>query len=167
MSHVNSYLALAKHPVVSMVKALDQDVERGEDILMLGYGMVLMASMFAPIAPPHILLPLMAIVFVVSVCTARRHFHNTRQRLSAAMATTEGQDLSALRAITEVFAEHPKQSLSEGFNPFKNLLRTLKSTLGALLINPFWMPIFYVLGLQISEEKQFYLLNQAVKGPYL
>ena len=162
MPHVNSYLDLAKHPVVSMVKGVDQDVERGEDILMLGYGSVLMAPMFAPIAPPYVLLPLMAIAFVASVCMARRQFHNTQQKLSAAMATVEHQDLSALRPITEVFAEHPKHTLSVGFNPLKNLMRTLKSLLGSLLINPFWMPIFYVLGLQILEEKQFQSLNQAV-----
>jgi len=162
MSHDNSYLDLAKHPVVSMVKAVDKDVARGEDILMLGYGSVLMAPIFAPIAPPHILLPLMAIAFVTSVCMARRHFHNTQHKLAAAMATSQDHDLSALRPITDVFAEHPKHSLSAGFNPLKNLLRTLKSFLGALMINPFWMPIFYVLGLQILEEKQFQSLNQAV-----
>ena len=71
-------------------------------------------------------------------------------------------DVSALRPITAVFAEHPKHTLSTGFNPLKNWLRTLKSFLGGLLINPFWMPIFYVLGLQILEEKQYQSLNQAV-----
>jgi hypothetical protein len=162
MPHNHAYLSLAAHPLVSMLKALDQDVERGEDILMLGYGLVLMAPMFAPIAPPHILLPLMALVFVISVCMARRHFLRTRLKLSSAMAATGDLDLSALRPIAEVFAEHPKHSLGVGFNPLKNLLRTVKSALGALLINPFWMPIFYVLGLQILEEKQFFSLNQAV-----
>jgi hypothetical protein len=162
MSHVNAYLDLAKHPVVSMVKAVDQDVERGEDILMLGYALVLMAPIFAPIAPPHILLPLMAIAFVTSVCMARRNFHGIQKKLSAAMTVTQKHDLSALRPITDVFAEHPKHTLADGFNPLKNLLRTLKSVLGALLINPFWMPIFYVLGLQFLEEKQLQLLNKAV-----
>jgi hypothetical protein len=162
MSQSKSYLDLAKHPVVSMVKAVDHDVERGEDILMLGYGLVLMAPIFAPIAPPQILLPLMAVVFVVSVCMARRNFHGIQQKLSAAMAATQEQDLSALRPITEVFVEHPKHTLAEGFNPLKNLLRTIKSALGALLINPFWMPIFYVIGLQFLEEKQLHLLNKAV-----
>jgi hypothetical protein len=30
------------------------------------------------------------------------------------------------------------------------------------MINPFWMPIFYMLGLQFAEEKQLGLLNKAV-----
>jgi len=81
MSHVISYLDLAKHPVVSMVKSVDQDVERGEDMLMLGYALVLMAPIFAPIAPPHVLLPLMAIAFVASVCMARRNFHSIQKKI--------------------------------------------------------------------------------------
>lgn len=41
-------------------------------------------------------------------------------------------------------------------------MRTAKSVLGSVAINPFWMPIFYMLGLQIAEEKQLRLLNKAV-----
>ena len=162
MSQVNSYLDSANHPVVSIVKAVDEDVAHGEDILMLGYALVLMAPIFAPVAPPHILLPVMALAFVVSVCMARRNFHGIQKKLIDAMNASQKQDLTALRPITDVFAEHPKHTLADGFNPLKNLLRTLKSALGALLINPFWMPIFYVLGLQFLEEKQLQLLNKAV-----
>lgn len=36
--------------------------------------------------------------------------------------------------------------------------------MGGILINPFWMPIFYVMGMQISEEKNLGLLNTAIIG---
>jgi len=162
MSKHPDYLNSHAHPVVSIIKSVDKDVERCEDTLMLGYALVLMAPIFAPIAPPHILLPLMALAFVVSVCRARFNFHAIKTRLSAAMQTHEGYDFSMMRPLLKVFAEHPQHSLSDGFNPLKNIRRTLKSLLGALLINPFWMPIFYTLGLQIAEEKQLQLLNKAV-----
>ena len=71
-------------------------------------------------------------------------------------------DAFKLSPITEVLDQHPSYSLTDGFNPLKNLLRTCKSLLGSLLINPFWMPIFYTLGLQFSEEKHLRLLNLAV-----
>ncbi|MCQ8102873.1 hypothetical protein NP590_02045 [Methylomonas sp. SURF-2] len=163
MSRSSTYLDTAAHPVVAIVAGVDRDVERGEDILMLGYGLVLMAPIFAPIAPPRVLLPLMALAFVVSVCVARGNFLGIRDKLAAAMAALDGRhDASPLRPLTEIFAEHPKASLSEGFNPLKNWQRTAKSILGAMLINPLWMPIFYALGLQFAEEKQLSLLNRAV-----
>jgi hypothetical protein len=65
MSKPNHYLHLEQHPIVAIVKGVDQDVEYGEDILMLGYSAVLMAPLFAPIAPPYVLLPLMALCFVI------------------------------------------------------------------------------------------------------
>jgi len=52
--------------------------------------------------------------------------------------------------------------LAESFNPIKNLKRTGKSALGGLLINPLWMPIFYVMGMQIHEEKNLGVLNRAI-----
>lgn len=162
MSKRNGYLEFAANPVVSIVTAVDQDVERGEDILMLGYSLVMMAPIFAPIAPPKVLLPLMALVFVISVCLARLNFYGIRQKLAQAMATAGPRDLSALRPIQVVLAEYPTHSLADAFNPLKNLIRTAKSTLGAMMINPFWMPIFYMLGLQFAEDKHFALLNKAV-----
>jgi len=162
MNKLEPYPKLSKSPVVSIIKGVDKDVERGEDILMLGYATALMAPIFAPVAPPHILLPLMAIAFVASVCCARLNFHNIKSKLTASINLHEGHDFSLLKPLLDVFAEHPKHSLSEGFNPLKNWLRTLKSLLGALMINPFWMPIFYTLGLQFAEEKQVALLNKAV-----
>ena len=38
--------------VSAIVKGIDRDVERGEDILMLGLGIVMLSSTFAPVAPP-------------------------------------------------------------------------------------------------------------------
>lgn len=162
MSQAKAYLDSAAHPVVAIVAGVDQDVERGEDILMLGYSLVLMAPIFAPIAPPKVLLPLMALAFVVSVCAARLNFLGIRNKLGAAIASLAGHDLSLLRPINEIFAEYPKATLTEGFNPLKNLMRTAKSILGAMMINPLWMPIFYALGLQFAEDKQLSLLNRAV-----
>ena len=162
MSQSPVYLNLATHPVVAIVAGVDRDVERGEDILMLGYGFVLMAPLFAPMLPPQVLLPLMALAFLISVCLARANFQEIRRKLYQAIDQVGHHDLSALRAIDEVFAEHPKHSLADGFNPCKNLMRTAKSTLGAMMINPFWMPIFYMLGLQFAEERQLSVLNKAV-----
>lgn len=163
MSQSHAYLDSTAHPVVAIVAGVDKDVERGEDILMLGYSLVLMAPIFAPIAPPKVLLPLMALAFVVSVCRARLNFLGIRDKLAAAIKALDGRkDLHLLKPIDEIFAEHPKSSLTEGFNPLKNWMRTVKSILGSLLINPLWMPIFYMLGLQFAEEKQLSLLNRAV-----
>ncbi len=163
MSRQKAYLNAEGHPLVAIVAGVDKDVERGEDILMLGYSLVLMAPIFAPIAPPRVLLPLMALAFVFSVCLARLNFLGIRDKLAAAIASLNGrQDLATLKPIRDIFAEHPKTTLTEGFNPLKNLMRTAKSILGAMMINPFWMPIFYVLGLQFAEEKQLSLLNRAV-----
>ncbi len=162
MSKPSDYLHLEPHPIVAIVKGVDQDVEHGEDILMLGYSLVLMAPLFAPIAPPHILLPLMALCFIVSVCWARANFYTIQRRLLSSTELVTDRDLSVLKPIEAIFNQHPQYTLTDGFNPLKNLMRTAKSCLGGLLINPFWMPIFYVLGLQFAEEKQLQLLNKAV-----
>ena len=158
----HSYLGLTHHPVVSIVQAVDHDVERGEDMLMLGYSAVLMAPFFAPITPPRILLPLMALAFILSVCFTRRNFHHIQKELATAISLLESQHLSLLQPIIDIFKEHPQQTLTEGFNPLKNPMRTLKSFAGGILINPLWMPIFYTLGMQFVEDKQLYLLNKAV-----
>lgn len=131
-------------------------------MLMLGYSLVLMAPLFAPIAPPHILLPLMALCFIVSVCRARANFYTIQRRLLSSTELVTDRDLSVIKPIEAIFSQHPQYTLTDGFNPLKNLMRTTKSFLGGLLINPFWMPIFYVLGLQFAEEKQLQLLNKAV-----
>ena len=162
MAENEVYPELHSNPVISIIKGVDRDVERGEDMLMLGYGLVMAAPIFAPIAPPKVLLPLMALAFIISVCRARGNFHGIKTKLAASMAQRQTFDFAILTPLLEVFAEHPKHSLSDGFNPVKNLKRTFKSLLGALMINPFWMPIFYTLGLQFAEEKHFFILNQTV-----
>jgi hypothetical protein len=156
------YQELTNHSVQSIVIEIDHDVERGEDILMLGYSAVLMAPFFAPFLPPKILLPLMTLSFILSVCFTRRIFQGIQQKLATVITMLENQELSLLRPIIDIFKVHPQQSLTEGFNPLKNPMRTAKSLLGGLLINPFWMPIFYALGMQFAEDKQLYLLNKAV-----
>ncbi|MFZ2170439.1 MAG: hypothetical protein WAW61_12470, partial [Methylococcaceae bacterium] len=52
--------------VFTILKGIDRDVERGEDMLMLGFGVVMLSSSFAPVAPPTVLLPLVALVFAIS-----------------------------------------------------------------------------------------------------
>lgn len=162
MAQDQAYLEQSGHPVVSIVKNLDRDVERGEDTLMLGYGLVLLAPAFAPLLPPAILLPLMAITFAASAIAARLHFYKMARKLSVAMAELKSPEAGLLKPVLEVFAMHPAQTLAVAFNPLKNLHRTGKSVLGGLMINPFWGPIFYMLGIQIGEEKQLIMLNKAV-----
>ncbi|MDD5580198.1 MAG: hypothetical protein PHY16_13070 [Methylobacter sp.] len=152
--------------VSAIVKGIDRDVEKGEDTLMLGLGLVMLSSTFAPVAPPIILLPLVALTFAITAGLARKNYHNMQRKLAESMAQLDGHDKALLRPIAAVFAEYPMDSLTESFNPFKNknLKRTLKSALGGLLINPLWMPIFYVMGMQINEEKNLGILNRAIIG---
>lgn len=156
------YLNQFDRPVAAIVKGIDRDVERGEDILMLGFGLVLLAPAFAPLLKPQVLLPLMAFVFALSATWARRNFHDMQQRLALSMMHLEDYELAILSPIAEIFIEHPRHTLAEAFNPVKNLNRTGKSVLGGLLINPLWMPIFYTMGIQFAEERQLGLLNRAV-----
>ncbi|MCK9395447.1 MAG: hypothetical protein M0Q44_07645 [Methylobacter sp.] len=150
--------------VSDIVKGIDRDVERGEDALMLGFGVVMLSSTFAPVAPPTILLPLVALTFAVSAGFARINYHNMERKLLQSMAQLEGHDKIILHPIAAVFTEYPMRSLAESFNPLKNLKRTWKSALGGILINPLWMPIFYVMGMQINEEKNLSILNRAIIG---
>ncbi|MDO9268955.1 MAG: hypothetical protein Q7T96_07580 [Methylobacter sp.] len=150
--------------VSTIIKGIDRDVERGEDALMLGLGIVMLSSTFAPVAPPSILLPLVALTFAISSGFARMNYHNMERKLLESMAQLEGNDKIILHPIAAVFAEYPMHSLAESFNPLKNLKRTWKSALGGILINPLWMPIFYVMGMQIIEEKNLGILNRAIIG---
>ncbi len=150
--------------VPAILKGIDHDVERGEDVLMLGLSIVILSSTLAPVAPPSILLPLVALTFALSASFARINYRNMERKLLLSMAQLEGQDKIILHPIAAVFAEHPMHSLAESFNPLKNLQRTWKSALGGILINPLWMPIFYVMGMQIIEEKNLGILNRAIIG---
>jgi hypothetical protein len=148
--------------VAVIVKGIDRDVERGEDVLMLGLATVMLSSTFAPIAPPFILLPLVAMVLAFSASYARINYHNMQRKLLKSIEQLDGYDKIIIKPIAAVFVERPMCSLTESFNPLKNRRRTWKSALGGLLINPFWMPIFYFMGMQIQEEKNLSVLNQAI-----
>ncbi|WNB77080.1 hypothetical protein [Methylomonas koyamae] len=162
MAEESGYLDPSGDRVVAIVQNLDRDVERGEDTIMLGYGLVLLAPAFAPLLPPSILLPLMAITFAVSASAARWHFYKMARKLAYSMAVLEHSEQVKLKPIAQVFEDHPQQTLAVAFNPLKNLKRTWKSILGGLMINPFWGPIFYMLGVQFVEDKHFFVLNKAV-----
>ena len=160
-----SYL---NHPfenaIVDILKGIDRDVERGEDALILGLGVVMLSSTFAPIAPPTVILPLVALTFAVSASFARINYHKMERKLLASMAQLDRREKALLQPIAAVFVDNPMESLADSFNPLKNLKRTWKSVMGGILINPFWMPIFYVMGMQIIEEKNLGLLNTAIIG---
>jgi len=166
MAQKNDYLKsqVGNKAVSSIIQGIDRDVERGEDALMLGLCIVMLSSTFAPVAPPSILLPLVALTFAVSSGFARINYHNMERKLMESMAQLEGHDKVILHPIAAVFTDCPMHSLAESFNPLKNLKRTWKSALGGILINPLWMPIFYVMGMQIIEEKNLGTLNRAIIG---
>lgn len=151
-----------KEPIATIIKAIDKDVERGEDILMLGLALVMLSSTLAPIAPPHILLPLVALTFAISSGCARKNYHNMERKLQTAMIQLERRDKLTLRPIAGVFAEHPMPPLVDSYNLLKNVKRTWKSVMGGIIINPLWMPIFYVMGIQIVEERNLGILNRAI-----
>jgi len=148
--------------ISAIIEGIDRDVERGEDVLMLGFAIVMLSSTFAPVAPPSILLPLVALTFAISAGFARKNYHNMERKLLESMAQLDVNEKTVLHPIAAVFAEYPMHSLAESFNPLKNLKRTWKSALGGILINPLWMPIFYVMGMQIIEEKNLGTLNRAI-----
>lgn len=153
-----------ENPVLAIVQGIDKDVEHGEDLLMLGLGIVMLSSTFAPVAPPTILLPLVALTFMITVCFARRNYQRMERKLFASLTHLNSHEIALLRPIAAVFNDFPADSLTESFNPVKNLKRTLKSALGGVLINPLWMPIFYMMGIQINEEKNLVSLNRAIIG---
>ena len=165
MNQDKSYLNQSSdNAVCAIIEGMDRDVERGEDILMLGLGIVMLSSTLAPVLPPTILLPLVALTFAISASCARMNYHKMQRKLSTSMKQLKGHDKVVLRPIMAVFVENPMPPLAESFNPLKNLKRTWKSVLGGILINPLWMPIFYVMGIQIKEEKNLVILNAAIIG---
>ncbi|MEQ1530774.1 MAG: hypothetical protein ABL925_15775 [Methylococcales bacterium] len=154
----------ADNAVAAIVRGIDKDVERGEDIVMFGFCVVMLSSTFAPIAPPSVVLPMVALTFALSAGFARVNYHKMERKLAASISQLEIYERAMLLPIANVFTERPMPPLTESFNPLKNLTRTWKSALGGLLINPLWMPIFYVMGMQIIEEKNLIVLNKAVMG---
>lgn len=163
MAKAKHYLETGDRNVSAIVKAVDHDVERGENILVLGYSSVLLGPVFAPVVPPIILLPLMALVFAASASIAHNHFQQIRWKLKNSLELLDGgRGVLLLKPLIDVCASYPSQTLTESFNPLKNLKRTFNSSVGGMLINPLWMPIFYMMGMQFNEEKSFTSLNQAV-----
>ena len=66
MTKDHSYLITPfDNPVVAILEGIDRDVERGEDALMLGLGLVMLSSTFAPIAPPTVILPMWLLFLLV------------------------------------------------------------------------------------------------------
>ena len=148
--------------ISAIVRGIDRDVEWGEDILMLGLGIVMLSSSFAPIAPPQVLLPLVALTFAITSSLARINYHRMERRLYESMKFLESYDQAILRPICQVFVERPMGPLVESYNPLKNLKRLGKSAIGGALINPLWLPIFYTMGIQIVEENNLGVLNRAI-----
>ena len=163
MTIENSYLTAPFDNAVSAILiGIDRDVEKGQDVLTLGLGLVMLSSIFAPIAPPTVLLPIVAVIFACSAGYARINYHRMEHKLTASIAALDYHDMAKLKAIVNVFKQYPMPSLIDSLNPAKNLVRTWKSALGGLLINPFWMPIFYMMGMQIKEEANLGVLIQAI-----
>jgi hypothetical protein len=84
------------------------------------------------------------------------------RKLVGSLEQLDRQQKKILLPIAAVFTNHPTESLADSLNPLLNLKRTWKSVMGGILINPFWMPIFYMMGLQIGEEKTLGVLNKAI-----
>jgi hypothetical protein len=145
-----------------VVKGIDRDVEWGEDILMLGLGIVMLSSSFAPVVPPVVLLPLVALTFAITSSLARINYHNMERKLLASLDILNSYEQSLLKPISSVFVVQPMGSLTHSYNPLKNLKRLAKSAIGGVLINPLWVPIFYTMGIQIVEENNLVVLNKAV-----
>ena len=163
MTEKNSYINESCEDFVSdILKGIDRDVEKGEDVLMLGLGIVMLSSTFAPVAPPSVLLPLVALTFALSASYARINYHKMERKLFGSLEQLDRQEKIFLSPIVAVFTDHPIVSLADSLNPLLNLKRTWKSVMGGILINPFWMPIFYMMGLQIGEEKTLGVLNKAI-----
>ncbi|WP_306306186.1 hypothetical protein [Methylomonas koyamae] len=99
MAEESGYLDPSGDRVAAIVQNLDRDVERGEDTIMLGYGLVLLAPAFAPLLPPSILLPLMAITFAVSASAARWHFYKMARKLAYSMAVLEYSEQAKLKLL--------------------------------------------------------------------
>jgi hypothetical protein len=163
MKHRHHYLTgQSQCTAAIVVKAIDRDVEWGEDILMLGLGIVMLSSTFAPIAPPTVILPLVALTFAITSSLARINYHNMERKLLASIEQLSSYEQALLKPICRVFDEQPMGTLAESYNPLKNLKRLAKSAIGGALINPFWLPIFYTMGIQIVEENNLVVLNRAV-----
>jgi hypothetical protein len=165
MTEKISYLSHPhSHAVADIVKGIDRDVEKGEDALMLGFGLAILSSIFAPIAPPVVLLPMVALTFTISACFARLNYYKMQKKLFDSVQHLDRQQKALIDPIVSVFIDYPVVPLVESFNPLMNLRRIWKCVFGGIIMNPLWIPIFYVMGMQITEEKNLGLLNKAIIG---
>jgi len=122
MTEENGYLKHQyENAVFEILKGIDRDVERGEDALMLGLGVVMLSSTFAPVVPPTVLLPLIAVTFAISSSFARKNYHKMERKISESMAQLDGHEKAILHPIAAVFVDYPRHSLAESFNPLKNI----------------------------------------------
>jgi len=150
--------------ITAIVEAIDRDVEHGEDILMAGFCVVMLSSAFAPFSSPIVILPFIAITFAISASLARINYLRIEAKLKTTLAQMAGHDKAVLRPISTIFMEKEVPPLIDSFNLLKNLKRTWKSVFGGIVVNPLWMPIIYMMCLQIYEEKNLIALNKAVQG---
>jgi hypothetical protein len=163
MKNKQHYLINQTHyTAAAVVKGVDRDVEWGEDILMLGLGIVMLSSTFAPVAPPTVILPLVALTFAITSSLARINYHNMERKLLASLELLSSYEQALLKPLCTVFVDQPMCSLAESYNPLRNLKRFAKCAIGGVLINPFWLPIFYTMCVQIVEENNLVVLNKAV-----
>ncbi len=149
--------------VENILLSLDRDVSRSESILMFGLASGMFSSLLAPVAPPVVLLPGVALIFIVTTILAHKNYKNMQKQFTYAMHRLDYKQVRVIDPLILVFKKSPVQDLGDGFNPLKNLQRTWKSVLGGIFMNPLWMPIFYVMGMHINEEKKVIVLHQAIR----
>jgi len=158
----DDYLHHAHRPLKAVLIGLDKDVERSQKLIMQGYMMVMGAPLLAPVMPPHWLLPLMALIFILAVTFTRQNFLLMQVRLRNSLRFCNEQETQILQPVIRQFLNYDFNSLTTEFNPIKNFSRLLKSLLGSLLINPLWLPIFYGMGVHIREDKFVFLQHKSI-----
>ena len=166
MAEKKSYLVYPYNDTVvnDIVKGIDQDLEKSEKILMFGLSFGMFSSLLAPMAPPTVLLLLVALNFIITSSWAHINYHRMEIRFFESTKRLSFQQKAQLNPIAHVFESRTVDPLVDEFNPLKKLKRTWKSVMGGLIMNPLWIPIFYALGIQIGEEKNVYELNKAIIG---
>ena len=77
MAEKKSYLVYPYNDTVvnDIVKGIDQDLEKSEKILMFGLSFGMFSSLLAPMAPPTVLLPLVALNFIITSSWAHINYH--------------------------------------------------------------------------------------------
>ena len=81
--HIDEYTY--KPNVDNILKSLDKDIHKSENILMYGLGAGMFSSLLAPIAPPNVLLPCVALIFVLTTTLANKNYKNMQRQFITAM----------------------------------------------------------------------------------